>query len=224
MIHELIESEFRNEWYRTIGKNEISKAILEDVIARYNEHHRHYHDLSHIWMCIEEQKALKLEQSDSLKLYLSSAFHDIVYSTRQDDKWNVLFSADYGRVKATVLGLDKKIAEEVHDQVIVTSHRTPPRTLLEQYRVDLDLVIFGKEAETFGEYNQNIRKEYLWIPEQTYREKRLVVLTHFASKEHIYYTGHFRRLYEGKARHNLRKEIERMCSLQTTSKNMLVLN
>ena len=76
--------------------------------------------------------------------------------------------------------------------------------------LDLDLGILGAKPEVYKKYSQAIRKEYSFVPEDFYREKRREILRRFLHREFIYYTDEMRKLYEQPARVNIANEIKEL--------------
>ena len=76
--------------------------------------------------------------------------------------------------------------------------------------VDVDLSILGRESNVFWHYEENIRKEYAWVPEQLFRQKRTEILSGFLENQHIYYHQKYREMFEEKAWLNLKQAIARL--------------
>lgn len=75
--------------------------------------------------------------------------------------------------------------------------------------LDLDLAILGAASSEYDEYAAQIRKEYIihysW---EDYRAGRKAVLRGFLTRQRLYFTDYFHRLYEIEARHNIQREID----------------
>ena len=72
-----------------------------------------------------------------------------------------------------------------------------------KYLIDIDLSILGAASNIFKEYENNIRKEYKWVPKYIYQKERFEVLKSFLRRKHIFYTELFREKYEHQARTNI---------------------
>ena len=98
----------------------------------------------------------------------------------------------------------------VRDLVLVTKAHEgsthPDAPLL----VDIDLSILGASAERFFEYEDQIRQEYAWVPEDIFRTKRAEILERFLDRDVIYRTPKFYQTHEKQARANLRASLERL--------------
>jgi len=76
--------------------------------------------------------------------------------------------------------------------------------------VDIDLSVLGAGTERFLEYEEQIRQEYAWVPEEIFRTKRAEILERFLARDVIYRTPEFYQTHEKQARANLRASLERL--------------
>jgi predicted metal-dependent HD superfamily phosphohydrolase len=74
----------------------------------------------------------------------------------------------------------------------------------------VDLSILGREAADFWRYEENIRKEYAWVPEDVFQRERVKILRGFLERQHIYYHREYRERFEARARSNLEQAIARL--------------
>jgi hypothetical protein len=70
--------------------------------------------------------------------------------------------------------------------LLATRHRKDLTDGDVQLLANVDLSIPGREAEVFWRYEENIRKEYGWVPEEVFRRERLKILRGFLDRLHIY--------------------------------------
>jgi predicted metal-dependent HD superfamily phosphohydrolase len=103
-----------------------------------------------------------------------------------------------------------EIAVRVSGSILATRHNSEVRDVDAQLMVDVDLSILGREDDLFWQYEENIRKEYAWVPEDLYRKKRVEILRSFMNRQDIYYHKEYRQLFENRARVNLREAIARL--------------
>jgi predicted metal-dependent HD superfamily phosphohydrolase len=78
--------------------------------------------------------------------------------------------------------------------------------------VDIDLSIFGQVAERFWNYEQQIRREYEWVPVNIFTTKRAEILEKFLARPRIFGTDFFFSKYEAQARENLMESVRRLCA------------
>jgi predicted metal-dependent HD superfamily phosphohydrolase len=106
------------------------------------------------------------------------------------------------------------VAEEsilrIQDLVMATCHQTLPDTPDARVLVDIDLAILGAAPDRFEQSSQDIRKEYEWVPDVTYRTKRADILSNFAARHCIYNTAPAVARFEAQARANLATGIRRL--------------
>ena len=68
----------------------------------------------------------------------------------------------------------------------------------------MDLAILGADEKRFVEYEQQIRKEYSFVPDTIFQTKRTEILQGFLNRPRIYGTAYFFDRLESRARCNLR--------------------
>ncbi|MBU1975360.1 MAG: N-methyl-D-aspartate receptor NMDAR2C subunit [Nanoarchaeota archaeon] len=221
-MNELVEKlrkDFLDSWWpQEVGKP--YEQLFAELIQRYSEPHRHYHNLQHIDECLVEYARIKDELLDiDERLKMAIWFHDAVYDTRAHD--NEEQSARLARSLLLRLGIAKQEPEhldnlsldyitEVEKCILATRHTERPIGFSQEYIVDIDLSILGKPEKRFDEYDAAIRQEYLWVPDEQYREGRSRIFHSFLERSRIFYTDHFADKYEIKARENLERAIERL--------------
>ncbi|MDY7013311.1 MAG: hypothetical protein SVX43_06835 [Cyanobacteriota bacterium] len=137
----------------------ISDSILNNLLCRYTEPHRKYHNLSHIESMLGEflQLKPKLEEPDLVLIALY--FHDAIYNTTS--KTNEEDSANLCAEQMTKLGFRRDEIKKVADMILATkSDRFSPErnpNLL----VDIDRSILGSRLADYQSYAKGIRDEYL---------------------------------------------------------------
>lgn len=186
------------------GQTSLNFEFLQ-VFNRYSENHRFYHTPKHILDCLKEFESVKKLAKSPLVIASALWFHDVVYNPNAKD--NEMRSGDYMKRVLSSLGVSPNLVNSSNRIVLVTDHKTPVENIDEALAVDVDLSILGKPEEVFSDYNQNIRKEYLWVLENQYRAGRKQVLRSFLDRSQIYQTKQFRQKYEESARVNLERAI-----------------
>jgi len=179
-------------------------AIYEDLIIRYNEAQRHYHNLDHIEACLEEFNEVNHFLTHSFDTWLALWFHDAVYDPRGKDNEDA--SKEYAERALSGL-LETDSMNRISRLIMSTKHEASARDDDEQYLMDIDLAILGRDEQTFEEYEKGVRMEYGWVPEDRFRKGRTEILNGFLERDSIYQTDHFREKYEETARENLRHSI-----------------
>ena len=175
-----------------------------DLLARYGEGHRAYHDLGHVLDCLAHAADARgsLEHPGCVELALW--FHDAVYDPRAAD--NEGRSAELAGRRLAGLAPAEVVAH-VEGLVLATRHPSRPTAPDARAVVDIDLAILGASPARFAAYDRAIRREYEWVPEPVYRRERTRALQALLDLRPIYLTEPFERL-EAPARANLRAAIE----------------
>ena len=101
-------------------------------------------------------------------LFLAIVFHDIIYNPKADN--NEELSAEL---------FCKYIDNEEIKQAILDTKKHEPKSELSKQLCDLDLSVLWSNYETFIDYESKIFKEYQFVDYNTYKEKRLEILSDF---------------------------------------------
>ena len=187
---------------------------IHRLITPYFDKNRFYHNSRHIVYCLSELYRIVHLVSNFKAFELALIAHDSVYETNEAKLDNeaksfnlltsVLFDSGFD------IKRDASILDYIHNLTMATSHKSELKGKDEQLIADIDLSIFGQSEELLDQYGRNIRKEFSHISEKLYCDGRKKLLSSFLEKDHIYYTDHFRLLYEDKARENLTREISKI--------------
>lgn len=181
------------------------RELFAEIIAHYSEPHRHYHTVQHLAECFEQWSSLRSHAPHPGEVEVALWFHDAIYDTHRSD--NEAESAQLAEKAALGLGIATDAAKRIHGLVLATRHAAEPVGPDAEGLVDTDLSILGAEPARFDRYEQQIRQEYAWVPETTFRERRTTVLKEFLARSHIYCTSLFRTRYEEQARANLKRSL-----------------
>jgi pantetheine-phosphate adenylyltransferase len=142
------------------------------VIERYNEAHRHYHDLDHILYVLEK---LGNNANDNA-LFLAAVFHDIIYDPRSSS--NEEDSANFFLKEAAASKLDDKTKQSVK-QLIRDTKSHKPSGKESELLIEADLSIFNEPFDKLLAYERKVFKEFQFVDFKTYREKRVEILQQF---------------------------------------------
>jgi predicted metal-dependent HD superfamily phosphohydrolase len=204
-------SDLRNTWlalWGRLGVNGDPFPVYEDLLSRYAEPERAYHNLSHIEQCLTEFGEFSEPASNRDAIEFALWFHDAVYDTRAKD--NEERSASLAREVAA--SLPDSFGDLTTRLILATKHSALPNTVDEQIIVDIDLSILGQNRTRFDEYERQIRAEYSWVPADAFAQGRSAILSTFLARARIYSTEILRGKYETCARENLTRSIARLGS------------
>ncbi len=200
----------QDEWIKICAKysNDTSliRNIFEDIIKKYEEKHRHYHNTLHILNLFNHLQKIKHKVKDYDSFFFAIIFHDVIYSTSQKD--NEQKSAEYACEKLVTLGF--KNIEKVEYLIVKTAKHTqvdPREDYDTQAFLDLDLSILGSSEDDYRKYAQSIRKEWKHVPSFLYKPGRKKVLQKFLEEKYLFRLPESREIYEEKARQNIEQEL-----------------
>jgi predicted metal-dependent HD superfamily phosphohydrolase len=94
--------------------------------------------------------------------------------------------------------------------VLTTKHNAVPEEEDAKLLVDVDLSILGAAESRFAEYERQIRQEYGWVPEDSFRQGRARLLASLLNRSSIYSTAWFASRLEEQARKNLSRSLEEL--------------
>lgn len=182
--------------------------MLRKLQKAYSERHRHYHTHEHIDSCLallDENKALA-EEPDAVETAIW--FHDAIYKTRSGT--NEEDSAELARAFLVEHSVDNRFVDKIVTLILATKHDAPIEGRDTELLIDIDLAILGAPEPAFREFEENVRKEYSWVPQFLYRRERTKVLRSFLDRESIYTTPAFRNRFEAQARANIELAIDKL--------------
>lgn len=130
-----------------------------EILDKYNEKHRYYHNLDHI--------KYMLKNCDNITddLFLAIIFHDIIYDPLKKD--NEEKSAEF---------FSKFKDNENIVQAILSTKDHISKNELSEKLIELDLKVLKDDFETFMKFEENIFKEYQMVPYDIYLKERIKVL------------------------------------------------
>jgi predicted metal-dependent HD superfamily phosphohydrolase len=169
--------DMRKRWEKTWQKVK-ARAIPEEAFGKlrkaYSSSDRFYHNLTHIEDCLSLFDQTNFLAVHPEEVELAIWFHDVVYDTHRND--NEQKSAEWAESVILQSGLSHATAERVSHSILATRHIGEVTGADGQLTADVDLSILGRAEKTFWQYEQNIRKEYAWVPEELFRQKRIEIL------------------------------------------------
>ena len=194
-------------WHAT-GSAEVPTGWYERLQGAYGEAQRHYHTQQHISECLAEFDQARDLARNSVAIELAIWFHDVVYDPKAGD--NEEKSAALANLCLAEAGSNTALAAVVTNLIIATKTHAAEADPDAGLMVDVDLSIFGQRKERFFEYEEQIRREYAWVPEPVFNSKRVEILRGFLHRKNIYWTEWFRTRYEQQARENLQRSIAKL--------------
>lgn len=181
---------------------------LGAVLAAWGEPQRHYHDRRHLRECLAHWAAWRGLAEHPGEVGLAVWYHDAVYDPQAKD--NEQRSAEWAARVVHEATLGDDVAGRVTALILATCHDVPLHGADARLLSDIDLAILGAAPNRFDGYDADVRREYAWVPEPLYRQKRCEVLQQFLHRERIYQTQPAFDALEGQARINLAAAVARL--------------
>ncbi|XP_022102797.1 uncharacterized protein LOC110985789 isoform X2 [Acanthaster planci] len=219
MAHQRLQA----QWQRLVAFNQCQDSVQSNewwirLRNHYSEGARQYHTLEHIdnMFSLYEENRKKLTSAEEVGWAI--VFHDVIYNPKARD--NEDQSAELFQTFASecLPESPSSMTQRVKELILMTkTHHTEAHQVPnmygegdEHYFLDFDMQVLGWSSDDYDVYAQQIRQEYIHVPEQFYCSARAQVLRTFLKTANIYATREFRDLYEVQARANIEREIERL--------------
>jgi predicted metal-dependent HD superfamily phosphohydrolase len=216
---EALRGRWRHDCATVAAKAEVATVddIGADLLRRWHEPHRHYHDSTHLIEVLSAVDGLcsvgGVNGSNHAVAALATWFHDAVYAV-DPAAHNEAESASLAARQLARLPVEPDVAARVVAVVLDTaSHDLTPQASADPARVvvhDADLWVLSAPVARFDEYCAQVREEYAHVPAALYATARSEVLRPFLVRDHVYRTAHARAEWEPSARENLARELTRL--------------
>ena len=186
-----------------------SQNVKQLLFQKYQEPHRAYHNLSHIYNLL--QLADQYFPNGNRVFELAIWYHDIIYQPQQRD--NELQSANlflkhFKSDKSPLFFLNEENILWIKETILSTyGHQPRQDDFNQKLFLDIDLSILAADEITYLQYAKAIREEYNVYSDELYKAGRKQVLEHFLQRPFIFFTKAFEPL-ESIARQNIQKEIK----------------
>lgn len=176
-----------------------------NLIARWAEPHRRYHDLAHLTTVLDAVHDLAGHAPDLDAVRLAVWYHDAVYAGAPDDEEN---SARLAEADLTALALPAALVAETARLVRLTATHDPaPGDRNGETLCDADLAILAADAGPYARYVAAVRAEYDHVPDEEFRVGRAAVLTHLLGLPTLFRTPTGQTRWEAVARANIEAEL-----------------
>jgi predicted metal-dependent HD superfamily phosphohydrolase len=188
--------------------------VVADLLARWSEPHRHYHDRSHLLAVLKGIDLLVRHGEDcgrwTRSVKLAAWFHDAVYlgdperPAGQDEE----DSAVLAETTLSDLGLpDPEIEQTARLVRMTATHDPDPEDRPGAVLSDADLEVLGRGHGDYARYLAAVRRDYAHVPDGDFARGRAAVVRSLLEQQPLYRTATGARLWEGTARRNLSAEL-----------------
>jgi predicted metal-dependent HD superfamily phosphohydrolase len=179
------------------------------LVARWREPTRHYHDEEHLREVLTHVHELGHLAADPAAVRLAAWFHDAVYTARPGADEQA--SADLAVEVLAGLGVPRPRVRSVARLVTLTAGHDPVAGDADgEVLCDADLAILGADPGRYARYAAAVREEYREVPDAAFRAGRAAVLRRLSAAPSLYRTEAARRRWEQAALRNLGEELARL--------------
>jgi len=197
----VITAPLRQRWESLLpGRTRLGSELL----ARWSEPHRRYHDLGHL---SDALAALDLLGPASRSEEIALWFHDAVHTSSpgHDEQLSAALAAQ----ELATVGVEAAEVAEVVRLVLVTIDHRPRLEDAAGARVsDADLAVLGAGHTRYRESVQALRAEAAGLDEESWRASRRAALAAFDATRPLFHTALGHSWWESRARANLAAEAE----------------
>ncbi|MFF0345841.1 hypothetical protein [Kribbella sp. NPDC004875] len=197
--------DLRDQWNRLLPH---AQPLGDDLLARYAEQHRHYHNQQHLTEVLRTVDELAEYADDADSVRLAAWFHDAIYDPQADPGENEEVSAQLAELELAAYGVEAEQVAEIGRLVRLTAkHDCAPDDRNGAVLCDADLRILSLPAERYDEYAAGIRQEYEHVADRDFARGRMSFLQTL-SETRLYATPRGHEEWERPARDNLTREVE----------------
>lgn len=194
--------------WHSIGGESGAAEQFAALQERYSEPHRAYHTFVHISDCLAQFDLVRHQAVRPDEVEFALWLHDVIYDPHASD--NEEKSAQWAVDMLQQGAAPAVVTARVAELILATRHITVPDEIDAQLVVDIDLSILGRAPDIFAAYEDQIRHEYHWVPDEVYRPERVEILERFLARPAIYQTPFFKARYEVQARKNLKQSVSKL--------------
>lgn len=185
-----------------------ASPIAGALVARYQEPHRHYHDVAHIREVLANVARVADQFRRLRPVIYAALYHDAIYDPKRKD--NEALSAELAKSELASL-VDAAELDVIGELILATAHHGS--TLDEEHPdvglfLDCDSAILGADEARYREYAAGVRREYAHVSKLLYRLGRGKFLKGMLKRSTLFHTPWFEARYGERARLNLRAELK----------------
>jgi predicted metal-dependent HD superfamily phosphohydrolase len=157
--------------------------VADDLLDRYAQPHRHYHDQRHLAHVLDRIEQWATSKHDLFTVRLAAWFHDAVYDIPARELTNEEASARLAIRTLGRCGFEQEELGEVARLVRLTeTHKPIGSDPNGELLCDADLAILGADPETYRRYRDDVRAEYGSLSDEDFDRGRFAVLQHFGGR------------------------------------------
>lgn len=206
-----MDRELLAAWGRLLPDRADWPAAGMDLLTRYAEPHRHYHDHTHLAETLAAVDRLTGHARNPDACRLAAWFHDAVHDPRRADNEDAS-AALATRVLEPYGFAPARVSEVARLVRLTASHDPGPDDPDGAVLCDADLAILAAAPERYARYVADVRQEYAHLEDAEFRRGRARVLRHLRGMGPLYRTATADRAWTASAHRNLDTELARLYS------------
>lgn len=179
--------------------------LRDDLLTRWSEPHRRYHDVRHLSSCLSALD--DLGGGDPVVTW-ALWFHDAVWTGTAGADEEA--SARLAEQRLTGRLASDEVAEVARLVRLTATHDPAPGDRRGALVVDADLAILGAMPGRYHVYARDVRSEYAHLDDATFADGRRRVLQHLLALDPLFRTPRGAFLWHAAARTNLSAELDRL--------------
>lgn len=182
----------------------LTPDIRADLLERWNEPQRRYHNETHLRAVLHAVDRLEDEGEafDGTAVRLAAWFHCAVFDPAASEN-----SEASALVAERLLDPAAPVEEVARLVRLMGGHRVEPGDLNGEVLSDADLAVLGSDPETYDTYTQDVRHEFAHVPGEKFVAGRRAALEGLVERRSVYLTTAARDAWEKQAHANLNREL-----------------
>lgn len=184
-------------------------GVQGDLLTRWSEPHRSYHDTRHLAEVLQRVDVLAVHAEHVDLVRCAAWWHDAVHDGRAGDDERA--SAALAGEQLRGLGLPGRDVTLVTALVLVTTRHDPGEPADRDAAVlcDADLGVLAADPARYQQYAVDVRREYGHVPDELFVAGRAAVLRRLLAMPRLFRTPTGTG-WEAAARENVSAELERL--------------
>ncbi|NJC24113.1 putative metal-dependent HD superfamily phosphohydrolase [Arthrobacter pigmenti] len=198
-----IRRALRARWSQTLPGH---PALGGQLLDRWSEPHRRYHNPEHLLDVLEALDLLIDENDDDatrLNIRLAAWFHDAVYAGKagEDEEASAALAEDQ------LTGVIPDPGEVTRLVRLTVTHDPDAGDRAGELLCDADLAVLGRSPAGYQRYVRAVREEYAHIPDAQFTVGRAAVVGRLLALDPLYRTERARHRWLASAHENLAAEL-----------------
>lgn len=180
-------------------------GTAEQLVSRYTEEARVYHDVRHLRRVLESVDLLRSECSDLDAVELAAWFHDAVCDVRRGDNAEASAALAESLLASYLPG--SRLREVVRLVLLTRDHAVQIGDNNGAVLCDADLAVLAGDRAEYDRYVADVRAEYAAVSDIDFRDGRAAVLRRLLDLPSLYSTRLGVDTWERLARANVTREL-----------------